>query len=120
MTKGRGEVLEKLPFEKMNVSLIKPKNLGISAKEAYTKFSQKQAAGFQSKYGQKDNFKNDLEWALIDDYKELQDIKDLYPQSTMSGSGSTYFSVNAEFNPTDDYWTANNLVTTEHGICVLN
>mgnify|MGYP000003506301 FL=1 len=120
MTKGRGEVLEKLPFEKMNVSLIKPKNLGISAKEAYTKFSQKQAAGFQSKYGQKDNFKNDLEWALIDDYKELQDIKDFYPQSTMSGSGSTYFSVNAEFNPTDDYWTANNLVTTEHGICVLN
>lgn len=120
MTKGRGEILEKLPFEEMSVSLIKPKNLGISAKEAYTKFSQKQSADFQSEYGLKDNFKNDLEWALIDDYKELQNIKGLYPEAVMSGSGSTYFSVNAEFCPTDDYWTANNLVTTEHGICVSN
>ena len=41
MTSGRGEILEKLPFEKMNISLIKPQNLGISAKEAYTKFSDK-------------------------------------------------------------------------------
>ena len=56
----------------------------------------------------------------IDDYKELQNIKDLYPESIMSGSGSTYFSVNREFYPTNDYWTANNLVSTEQGICVAN
>lgn len=120
MTKGRGEILEKLPFEKLSISLIKPKNLGISAKEAYTKYSQKNSQNFQSKYGSKDSFKNDLEWALIDDYKELQNIKDLYPESIMSGSGSTYFSVNREFYPTNDYWTANNLVSTEQGICVAN
>lgn len=41
MTYGRGEILEKLPFEEMNISLIKPNDLGISAKEAYTKFSAK-------------------------------------------------------------------------------
>lgn len=120
MTKGRGEILERLPFEKLSISLIKPKNLGISAKEAYTKYSQKNSQNFQSKYSSKDSFKNDLEWALIDDYKELQNIKDLYPESIMSGSGSTYFSVNREFYPTNDYWTANNLVSTEQGICVAN
>ena len=38
----------------------------------------------------------------------------------MSGSGSTYFSVNTEFSPADDYWTANNLVATEQGICAAN
>ena len=120
MTKGRGEVLQKLPFEKFSLSLIKPKSLGISAKEAYTKFSQKKSTDFQSQYGSKDNFKNDLEWALIDDYKELQNIKDLYPEAVMSGSGSTYFSVNTEFSPADDYWTANNLAATEQGICAAN
>jgi len=40
-TSGRGEILEQLPFEDFEVSLIKPINLGISAKEAYTKFSEK-------------------------------------------------------------------------------
>lgn len=39
LTTGRGEILEKLEFQEFNLSLIKPKNLGISAKEAYTKFS---------------------------------------------------------------------------------
>ena len=120
MTRGRGEILEKLPFENMKVSLIKPENLGISAKEAYTKFSQKKSSNFQSQYGSRDNFKNDIEWALIDDYVELQKIKDLYPDAVMSGSGSTYFSVNIEFCPADNYWTANNLVSTEQGICVVN
>ena len=39
MTKGRGEIIEPLPFENSKISLIKPVNLGISAKEAYTKYS---------------------------------------------------------------------------------
>ena len=34
---------------------------------------------------------NDLEYAVFDDYKELQKIKSVCPQSIMSGSGSTYF-----------------------------
>lgn len=37
---GRGEVITKLPFREYNVSLIKPNDLGISAKEAYTKYSE--------------------------------------------------------------------------------
>lgn len=116
MTKGRGEILEKLTFEKMKISLIKPKNLGISAKEAYTKFSEKTSSHFQSKFGLRNNFKNDLEWALIDDYKELQTIKNIYPDSIMSGSGSTYFIIDNIFTPLEDYWIKNDLETIEEGI----
>lgn len=107
MTSGRGEILEPMEFEEFNVSLIKPKNLGISAKEAYTKFSAKQG---------KSDFANDLEWAVIDDYPELQTIKNLYPQSMMSGSGSTYFIINDEFKKQKGYWLCNDLSATSYGV----
>lgn len=107
MTKGRGEILEKLPFEDFNLSLMKPENLGISAKEAYTKFSQKQG---------KSDFSNDLEWAIIDDYTELQTIKKLYPKSQMSGSGSTYFIIDGEFSPLENYEIFNNLKAIPDGV----
>ena len=107
MTSGRGEILEPLEFEEFNVSLIKPKSLGISAKEAYTKFSAKQ--------GESD-FANDLEWAVIDDYPELQTIKSLYPQSMMSGTGSTYFIINDEFKPLEGYEIFNNLKAISNGV----
>jgi len=101
--------LEPLEFEEFNVSLIKPENLGISAKEAYTKFSGKNG---------KSDFKNDLEWAVIDDYKELQTIKKLYSNSMMSGSGSTYFVINDEFKSLDGYQVFNNLKAIPYGICI--
>lgn len=109
MTSGRGEILEPLEFKEFSLSLIKPENLGISAKEAYTKFSQKEKKG-------RENFVNDLEWAVIDDYKELQTIKKLYPASIMSGSGSTYYLINGEFEPLNGYWSKNNLKAVPHGI----
>lgn len=120
MTSGRGEILKPLEFEEFSVSLIKPVNLGISAKEAYTKFSDKLKSGFKSEFRNRNDFQNDLEWALIDDYEELKTIKKLYPESVMSGSGSSYFSVNEEFTPMEHYWTANNLQATAQGICILN
>lgn len=118
ITEGRGEILTPLEFEEFKVSLIKPLNLGISAKEAYTKFSEKRSSNFTSKFGSRETFKNDLEWAVIDDYEELKNIKNLYPDSVMSGSGSTYFSVNMEFSPAQNYWIANNLKAVADGICV--
>ena len=117
MTSGRGEILEKLPFEELNISLIKPKNLGISAKEAYTKFSTKKSENFKSEFGERDEFANDLEWAVIDDYEELKEIKKAYPQSIMSGSGSTYFGIGFDFAQKDGFWVANGLKATETGIC---
>ncbi len=112
---GRGEILEALPFEEFEVSLIKPLCLGISAKEAYTKFSQKLSAG---KTGRQ-NFKNDLEWAVIDDYKELQKIKTLYPDSMMSGSGSSYFLINGEFQPLEGYLVKNGFKSVPDGVKII-
>lgn len=107
MTSGRGEILEPMEFEAFNVSLIKPRNLGISAKEAYTKFSAKQGNS---------NFANDLEWAVFADYPELQTIKNLYPKSMMSGSGSTYFIINDEFKQLDGYEIFNDLKAIPDGV----
>lgn len=108
-TTGRGEVLDALPFEEFNVSLIKPSGLGISAKEAYTKFAVKEKNG-------REMFLNDLEWAVIDDFKELQTIKKLYPNSVMSGSGSTYFIINDEFKMLENFWIKNNLKSIPYGV----
>lgn len=115
LTKGRGEILEPLKFEEFELSLIKPINLGISAKEAYTKFSEKKSADKQGR----ENFKNDLEWAIIDDYKELKQIKKLYPEAVMSGSGSTYFIVRKTFSPQKNFWIKNNLKTIPDGVKIV-
>ena len=112
LTEGRGEILKPLEFEEFDVALIKPVNLGISAKEAYTKFARKEKNG-------REVFANDLEWALIADYKELLEIKKLYPQAVMSGSGSTYFGINMKFNPQEGFWINNDLKTVPFGVRIV-
>lgn len=99
---SRGEIIQKLPDIQEKVTLIKPKNLGISAKEAYTKYAKKEFKP-QNDYTEKmvyaikngndikEFLYNDLEYAVFDDYRELQFIKSKLPNSIMSGSGSTYF-----------------------------
>ena len=99
---SRGENVEKLPFIEYPVTLIKPKNLGISAKEAYTKYSAKEIKpkyyntekmidALKNNNDIKPFLYNDLEYAVFDDYEELQFIKSKLPNSIMSGSGSTFF-----------------------------
>ena len=90
-------------------------NLGISAKEAYTKFSQKKSISEDNR----SSYKNDLEWAVIDDYKELQYIKKLYPNSIMSGSGSTYFIIGEKFTPQNNFWIKNNLKAIPFGVKII-
>lgn len=114
---GRGEVTEPLEFEEFNVNLIKPKALGISAKEAYTKFAELKNNSKALKT--RDNFENDLEWAVIEDYPQLQFIKNKYPKSMMTGSGSTYFSLTEEFEQEDGYWIQNGLRAIPFGVRVL-
>ena len=82
---SRGEVTKKLPNINSAVTLIKPKKLGISAGEAYKKYSLKENKP-QNDLTEKmliaildnDDIKpylyNDLEYAVFDDYKELQTI----------------------------------------------
>ena len=125
---SRGEITEELPFRKYPVTLIKPKNLGISAKEAYSKYSLKEIKSSKNHTDMliksincgddiRTYLYNDLEKAVFDDYKELQEIKRVYPNAIMSGSGSTYFLLdNIEFSGMpEDYIFINNLEFTSDG-----
>lgn len=129
---SRGEILERLPFVDFDLALIKPKNLGISAKEAYTKFSAlenkpnlnmttKLVDALNSGKTDVENYlHNDLELAVFNDYKELQEIKKAYPKSIMSGSGSTYFILD-ETNVTamsEVFWTKTGLKSISHGVSI--
>lgn len=77
---NRGEKLTSMPFYKFNLSLVKPKNLKISAKDAYKAFDELK---------EESNMRNDLEFALLDKHEELKYLHELGLQ--MSGSGPTYF-----------------------------
>lgn len=129
---GRGEILKKLSFQEFSLSLIKPKNLGISAKEAYTKFSElenkpnlnmteKLVKALNSGSANLQEFlHNDLEIALIEDYKELKQIKTAYPNSLMSGSGSTFFVLQENINNlSDDFWLKTGLKSISYGVSEL-
>ena len=126
---SRGEITKKLKPINSPITLIKPKNLGISAKEAYTKYAlkefkpqnnmtEKMIEAINKGQNISEFLYNDLEYAIFDDYKELQAIKKSVPQSIMSGSGSTYFvldkTINAKLN--SDYQIYDNLEFTECGV----
>ncbi len=130
---SRGEITKKLPDIDADVSLIKPKKLGISAGEAYKKYAQKE---FKP---QKDITEkmfialldgedirpylyNDLEYAVFDDYKELQSIKSIYPQAIMSGSGSTYFVLEnlQKSEMSEEYEFINGLCFIPNGVSLVD
>ena len=113
LCKGRGEKIIKHKFNPHKVSLIKPKNLGISAKEAYEKFSSKPPKTKELEFE-----KNDLEWAIIGDYPQLQYIKNKYSNSIMTGSGSTFYLIDSNFEPEDDYIVINDLNFTDEGVSI--
>ena len=117
-TEGRGEIIKPVKFIKNNVNLIKPINLGISAKEAYTKFSQKIQK--RNNLSERRNYSNDLEWAIIEDYSELMYIKNKYKTSIMTGSGSTFFSLNEKFSAESGYWVKNGLTTIADGVRIVS
>lgn len=126
---GRGEIIEKLPFANFNVSLIKPKKLGISAKEAYQKFallSDKSHPDNTSKLKRellngkfdKSLIYNSLEKAILPDYEVLRRIKNTVNASMMSGSGPTFFVIDKEFGDNwdgKDFDVFNNLTSVNFG-----
>lgn len=132
LAESRGEKISKLQAVSSPVTLIKPKKLGISAKEAYTKYSLKTEKPYYHKTEQmlealaqggdiKEFLYNDLEYAVFDDYSELQEIKNAIPDAIMSGSGSTYFVLReVEANPFDDeYQFISGLEFIENGISII-
>lgn len=101
---SRGEVTEKLPVLGYSVTIVKPKDLGISAKEAYEKYDnlqEKPQNGMTDKMVEalnngkdiKEFLYNALEPAVINEHKELQAIKNTYPQMIMTGSGSAFYAL---------------------------
>ena len=128
---GRGEKIEKLNFISFNVSLIKPKKLGISAKEAYQKFAvlkdktipnntQKLKKLLDKNEFDKSLIYNNLEIAVFDDYKELQEIKSKIPNALMSGSGPTCFVIDEQIDESlfdlNEYQIFNNLISVNFGV----
>ena len=127
---SRGEITEDLPFVKQSVSLIKPKSLGISAKEAYTRFAQsldKSSPDNTTKLKNlllkgafdKSLIYNSFEKALFPYYKELSDIKNNVENSLMSGSGSTFFVLENKLTTSLDrtkYDIFENLETVNSGV----
>ena len=128
---SRGEVIKKIDGIKSDVTLIKPKDLGISAKEAYTKYAakefkpqnnmtEKMLKALDKKEDIQNLLYNDLEYAIFDDYKELQEIKKALPNSIMSGSGSTYFVLdNIKPDLSDEYLCINGLEFVANGVSVI-
>lgn len=127
LTSSRGEKVQKLPVLDYGLTLIKPKNLGISAGEAYTKYdlkptedrdyTGKMLEALKAKSDIQHLIYNDLEYAVFDDYEELKTIKEKLPHSIMSGSGSTYFvleDVDADFG--SNYQVIKNLKFIETGV----
>lgn len=127
---SRGEVIEKLDCDiNYPVTLIKPKKLGISAKEAYTKYAakkikpqnnmtEKMIDAIKNQQDIQEFLYNDLEYAIFDNYRKLQTIKEKLPNSIMSGSGSTYFILgNLKENIFDDtYQVIPNLHFVNKGV----
>ena len=127
---SRGEVIQKLDCDiNYPVTLIKPKKLGISAKEAYTKYAakkikpqnnmtEKMIDAIKNQQDIQEFLYNDLEYAIFDDYRKLQTIKEKLPNSIMSGSGSTYFILgNLKENIFDDtYQVIPNLHFVNKGV----
>jgi len=105
---GRGERIIDMPFFEFDLSLVKPKNLKILAREAYSAYDELK---------KESTMRNDLEFALIDKYEELQFLNSKGMQ--MTGSGPTYFIRKKEIDFEIDenkYLVINNLKSVPYGV----
>ena len=140
---SRGEIIEaKLPFQKYNILLAKPKDISISTGLCYKNFSQKYFEKKDASYSKKivdlynakdfspkalaELLYNDLEKPAIDMHTEITDIKeDLIRagciNSLMSGSGSSVFGIylNSITNKFSDNLEIFEVETTSCGVEIL-
>jgi len=108
---SRGEILSKSSTPDLNIAIIKPKNLFVSAKEAYTKYAalskkpeikgleEMKSVIFENNPDKIAKLlRNHLEKAILSDYSEIQEIKNYLIQkgcknALMSGSGPSVFGI---------------------------
>ena len=127
---SRGEITKELPFVQSDISIIKPKNMGISAKEAYTKFAllqdktnpdntTKLVELLNKNKLDKSLIYNSLEKALFPDYEQIRVIKTRVKNSLLSGSGPSFFVLEPTLNVNFDkkeYDIFENLKTISTGV----
>lgn len=127
---SRGEKLEKLPSRDYNLSIIKPNGFGISAKQGYEMFdalnitktslaTDKLIQAINKNLNIEPLLHNDLELAPLKKFEILKEIKNTYPNSIMTGSGSAYFILEDKLNkilPSDKFLTIQGLTFTKNGI----
>ncbi len=106
---GRGEILENAKYEPKTYTLVKPKNFGVSTREAYALFDE---------LTEPSNLENDLEFAIIKKYKNLENLHNL--GFKMTGSGSVFYlegTLPQNFER-KDYEIFENVETLNHGVVV--
>mgnify|MGYP001623704335 FL=1 len=110
LCRGKGDEMTPLDFDEFALTLVKPKKLKISTKEAYSLFDDLQGES---------NMPNDLEFALLPHYGELRKLHALGFQ--MSGSGPTYFVKKAllDMDLGEGYTIIENLHAINHGVCEI-
>lgn len=130
---SRGENIQSIPFLSLPVSVIKPKGLKISAKEAFQaydafknkecKYSTKALIPLISK-GQTDEslMHNDLELPLRYKYDDVNNMKNNIKHSFMSGSGPVFFVFADKFDmdfDSEKFIVHENLKTISDGIKIV-
>lgn len=109
--KGKGDDLTFLEFEPFRLSIIKPKELKISTKDAY---------GAYDELNKKSTYENDLEFAMVLKYPELKKLHDLGFQ--MSGSGPSFFIKKDKIDNIADrqnYEIYENLSAVDFGVSLI-
>lgn len=106
---SRGEVVKKINIKEYPLTVIKPIGLGISAKEGYQMFdslnrtfvsnsTEKFLKAIEKEEDISSYLHNDLEILPVKKYSLLKEIKQMYPTSIMTGSGSACFVLGQEFD----------------------
>ena len=130
---SRGENMRALPYLDLPVSVVKPKRLKISAKEAYEEYDaqeEKTPVNATDKMipfvlrgrVEEEFMHNDLEMPLRKKYDHVNNVKTNLKRSLMSGSGAIFFQFTPElevlFEP-DEFIFFENLKTINHGVKIV-
>lgn len=107
LCRGKGDDLTQLEFKSFELTVIKPKNLKISTKEAYECFDNLR---------EKSDMPNDLEFAMLKKYPQLKKMHQM--GFSMSGSGPSYFVLKPALDTDlgEDFLVFENLHAIDYGV----
>lgn len=127
---SRGEKIRAIPFLELPVSVVKPRQLKISAKEAfqeYDLYEKQECSNYTDKLVPlilRGNFDeelmhNDLEQPLCKKYNHINNMRKNLPRAIMSGSGAIFYQFTKEFEvlfDKDEFIVFENLRTIGDGV----